>query len=191
MYFSISVFVHVQGIGISSSPDACPMDHKNEKQTCHCPSASADKYCNFLRQFLPRQTACIIMIYERNYSLQVSTGPNKAFELCWVTRTESEHKNLLSCHVTCLMAALQDKTLSWWFTIFEFSKRCYSYLPQLQSMDYRERQWSQFVRVSGLRNWYRNLDFVNGHLEMVDKAYVNCVRAQSFINCVLNTIPQP
>ena len=54
-----------------------------------------------------------IMIYEQNDSLRVSTGPSIEFELCKVTRTESEHKNLLiSCHVTHLMAALQDKTLS-------------------------------------------------------------------------------
>ena len=51
------------------------------------------------------------MIYKRNDSLRASTGPGIAFELYRVTRTESEHKNLLlSCHVTRLMAALQDKT---------------------------------------------------------------------------------
>ena len=44
---------------VSRSPDACPMVHKNEKQTCHCQSASAGKYCNYLRQFLPRQIACM------------------------------------------------------------------------------------------------------------------------------------
>ena len=53
------------------------------------------------------------MIYERNDSLRVSSGRDVAFQLRRVTRTESEHKNLLSsCHVTRLMAALQDKTLS-------------------------------------------------------------------------------
>ena len=53
------------------------------------------------------------MIYKRNDSLRASTGPGIAFELYRDTRTESEHKNLLlSCHVTRLMAALQDKTLS-------------------------------------------------------------------------------
>ena len=53
------------------------------------------------------------MTHERNDSLRVSTGPSIAFELRRVTRTESEHKNLLiSCHVTRLKAALQDKTLS-------------------------------------------------------------------------------
>ena len=53
-----------------------------------------------------------VLTYKRNDSLQVSTGPSIAFELCRVTRTESEHKNLLiSCHVTRLMAALLDKTL--------------------------------------------------------------------------------
>ena len=52
------------------------------------------------------------MIYKRNDSLRVSTVPSIAFELYRVTRTESEHKNLLlSCHVTRLMAALQDKVL--------------------------------------------------------------------------------
>ena len=53
------------------------------------------------------------MTYKPNDSLRVFTGPGIAFELCRVIRTESEHKNLLlSCHVTHLMAALQDKTLS-------------------------------------------------------------------------------
>ena len=51
------------------------------------------------------------MIYERNDSLRLSSGQDVAFQLRQVTRTESEHKNLLSsCHVTRLMAALQDKT---------------------------------------------------------------------------------
>ena len=53
------------------------------------------------------------MICERNDSLRVSLGQDVVFQLRRVTRTESEHKNLLSsCHVTHLMAALQDKTLS-------------------------------------------------------------------------------
>ena len=52
---NIPVFVHVLctvKAQVSSSPDAGPMVHKNEKQTCHCLSASAGKFCNFLRQFL-------------------------------------------------------------------------------------------------------------------------------------------
>ena len=53
------------------------------------------------------------MLCERNDSLPVSTGPSVTFQLHRVTQTESEHKNLLSNHhVTPLMAALQDKTLS-------------------------------------------------------------------------------
>ena len=55
-----------------------------------------------------------VMTYKQNDSLvRVSTGPNIAFELCRVTQTESEHKNLLlSCHVTRSMAALRNKALS-------------------------------------------------------------------------------
>ena len=55
-----------------------------------------------------------VMTYKRNDSLRVSTGPGGiAFELCRVIPTGSEHKNLLlSYHVTRLMAALQDKTMS-------------------------------------------------------------------------------
>ena len=34
------------------------------------------------------------MIYKRNDSLRASTGPDIAFELYRVTRTESEHKKL-------------------------------------------------------------------------------------------------
>ena len=53
------------------------------------------------------------MIYEQNNSLRVSSGPDKAFQLRQITPTESKHKNVLSsCHVTCLMVALQDNTLS-------------------------------------------------------------------------------
>ena len=53
------------------------------------------------------------MTHKRNHSLQVSTGPSIAFELHRVTRTESKYKNvLISCHVTRLKAALQDKILS-------------------------------------------------------------------------------
>ena len=65
------------------------------------------------------------------------------------------------------------------------------YLALLRSMDYRERQRSQFIRVSGLQKLTQK--FVNSclQLEMVDvrprfqlnriKTYVNCVCAQSFI----------
>ena len=52
------------------------------------------------------------MIYKQNNSLRVSSGPDIAFQLRRVTRTDSEHINLLSSyHMTRLMAALQDKTL--------------------------------------------------------------------------------
>ena len=58
----------------------------------------------------------------------MSAGPSIAFQLRRVTRTESEHKNLLSgCHVTRLMAALQDKTLSDGSPSSSF-KKCYSSL---------------------------------------------------------------
>ena len=65
-------------------------------------------------------------------------------------------------------------------------------------MDYHEREQSQFVRVSGLQKVTQELELCL-HLEMVHvrlrfrlnyiKTYVNCVRAQSFINCASNTIP--
>ena len=70
------------------------MVHKNEKQTCHCLSASAGKFCNFLRQVFAKVNSLYVMIYKRNDSLRASTGPGIAFELYRVTRTESEHKNL-------------------------------------------------------------------------------------------------
>ena len=94
------------------------------------------------------------------------------------------------------MAALQEKhglTL----TILEFSKKAL-YLALLRSMDYREQQRSQFVRVSGLQKLTQKFGLCL-HLEMVDvhsrfqlnriKMYMNCVRAQSFINYMSNTIP--
>ena len=42
-----------------------------------------------------------VMIYKRNDSLQVSTGPSIVFELRRVTRTEREHKNLLLTELPC------------------------------------------------------------------------------------------
>ena len=63
------------------------------------------------------------MIYKRNDSLQVSSGPDVVFQLRRVTHAESEHKNLpSSCHVTRLMAALQDKTISYGSPPLSFQK---------------------------------------------------------------------
>ena len=83
-------------------------------------------------------------------SLQVSTVPSIAFELRRVTRTESEHKNLLlSCYVTRLMAPSRIKPSLTTHHLGIFKEALY--LALLRSMDYRERQRSQFVRVSGLQ----------------------------------------
>ena len=71
-----------------------------------------------------------------------------------------------------------------------------SSLALLRSMDYRS--WMTAKSVSGL--WKLTQKFgLYLHLEMVDvhsrfqlyhiKTYVNCVCAQSFINCASNTIP--
>ena len=109
------------------------------------------------------------MIYERNDSLWVSTGPSIAFELCQVTRIEIKHKNLLiSCHVTRLMAALQNKTLSDDYHLRIFEKELY--LALLRLMDYCERQRSQFVWVSGLQKLMQKLALCL-YLEMVDSLF--------------------
>ena len=93
--------------------------------------------------------------------IQTKTGPTIAFELCRVIRTESEHKNLLlSCHVTHLMAALQDKPC---LTTHHLEKELY------------------FTSGNGRRSFSFRLNYV--------KTYVNCDSAQSFINCTSNTIP--
>ena len=79
------------------------------------------------------------MIYKRNNSLRVSSGPSIAFQLHQFTQEESKHKKLLSgCHVTPLMAALQDKTLSDGSPLSNFEK--VPYLVLLQLIDYREQQ---------------------------------------------------
>ena len=138
-----------------------------------------------------------VMTYKRNNSLRVSTGPGIAFEPCQVIRTESEHKNLLlSCHVTCLMAPSRTKPCLTTHHLRVSEKALY--LALLRSMDYHERQRSKFIRVSGLQKVTQELR-LRLHLEMVDvhsrfrlnciKTYVNCVRAQSFINYTSNTIP--
>ena len=86
------------------------------------------------------------MTHERNDSLQVFTGPSIEFELCRVTQTENEHKNLLiSCHVTRLKVALQDSTQPCLAIhhLRVFEKKLY--LALFRSMDYHERQRSQFI----------------------------------------------
>ena len=91
-----------------------------------------------------------VMIYEQNDSLLVSTRPSVRFSFRRITWTESEHKNLRSsCHVTSLMVALQDKTLSDDLPSSSFWKPLHLALSQL--VNYHERQRSQFVRVSGLQ----------------------------------------
>ena len=98
--------LHSIGTEVSSFPDACPANEKQPATVSLQAQVSIAILCGSFCQ--GKQPLC-----KRNDSLRVSTGPSIAFELYRVTQTESEHKNLLiSCHVTRLMAALQDKTLS-------------------------------------------------------------------------------
>ena len=84
---------------------------------------------------------------------RVSTGPSIVFELRPVTRTESECKNLLiSCHVTRLMAALQDNRLRVFKKVL--------YLALLWLMDYRNDCEINLFESLVFRSWRRNLDFV-------------------------------
>ena len=137
------------------------------------------------------------MIYKRNDSLRVSSGQDVAFQLRRVTQTESEHKNLLSsCHVTHLMAVLQDETLSDGSPSSSFEKALHPALLRL--MDYRKQQRSRLVRDCGLQKLTQKLE-PHLNLEMVDvcshfginciRAYRDSVSAQLIINCASNTIP--
>ena len=81
----IPVFVHVLctvKVQVSSSPDTCPMVHRNEKQTCHCLSASAGVSFAISASVFAKLNSYYVMTYKRNDSLRVSTGPGIAFESC-------------------------------------------------------------------------------------------------------------
>ena len=83
-----------------------------------------------------------------------------------VTQIESKHKILpSSCHVTRLMAALQDKTGLTVHHIRVFEKALY--LALLRLMDYCERQRSRFVWVCDLQKLMQKLE-LRLNLEMVD-----------------------
>ena len=131
--------------------------------------------------------------------LQVSTGPGIAFELRRVTLTESEHKTLLiSCHMTRLMAALQDKTLSDDSLSSSFRKSAIlgpapidglswttakSVRSSLWSLKVDAEIWTLFISGNGRRSIAFLINCI--------KTYVNCVCVQLFINCASNIIPLP
>ena len=101
------------------------------------------------------------------------------------------------CHVTHLMAALQDKLCLMVHHLRVFKKALY--LALLRLMDYREQQRSRFVWVYSLQKLMQKLEF-RLKLEMVNVCLhfrINCIRAygdsvsvQLFINYTLNTIAQ-
>ena len=133
----------------------------------------------------------MIILYERNDSLWVSSGPDIAFQLHRVTRTENEHKNLLSsCHVTRLMTALQDKTMSDGSPPSTFRKSAIATWALLWLMYYRQWQWSRLIRVCGLQKLTQKLELCL-NLEIVDvcshfgrnciRAYGDSVSVQSFM----------
>ena len=97
-------------------------------------------------------------------------------------------------YVTRLMAARAKPYL----TIYHlqvFGKALH--LALLRLMNYRERQQSQFVQVSGLQKLTQKIGLCL-QLEMVDfrsrfglnciKTYMNCVSVQLFLSCASNTI---
>ena len=99
-------------ISTGSSPAVSSVDHKNGKLTSHYQSVRNSNYWQVSTSVFAEIYGLYVMIYEQNGSLQVSSGPDIAFQLSQVTQTESKHKNLLSgFRVTRLMAALQGKSL--------------------------------------------------------------------------------
>ena len=80
-----------------------------------------------------------------------------------------------------LMAALQDKTLSDNSPSSNFRKRAILVLAPADELNYREWQWNQFVRVSGLQKLTQKIELCL-QLEMVD------VRLCFELNCIKTNI---
>ena len=139
-----------------------------------------------------------VMIYKRNDSLRISKAPSMMF-----FNSIELHKQKVNIKIYWAAAMW----LAWWrssrtkpcLTIHHlrvFEKVLHLVLPQL--MNYCERQWSQFVQVSGLQKLTQKIGLCL-QLEMVDvclhfrlnciTTYVKCVSAQLFVNWALNTIP--
>ena len=101
-----------------------------------------------------------------------------------------------SCRLS-LNGGPPGQNLVWRLTILEFSKKRYTWPCSDRWTSVNNSEVSLFESLI-FKTWHRNSDFCL-LLEVVDirsrfwlnriKTYVNCVRAQSFINCASNTIP--
>ena len=120
-------------------------------------------YVYLINALMPRQTACVWWYTNETIAYDSLQCQVMTFKLPRVTWKDSEHKNLLSsCHVSRLMVALQDKTLSDDSPSLNFRKGA---IPATALID--GLSWTTAKLSLWFKSWRRKCGLCL-HLEMVD-----------------------